>query len=444
MSNREQNVIDLIDAFSQIDRKHIKKILDFKTVFSGKLQQEKNKLPYQVNIIDEIRANENAHSRILTKLLKYNNGWDYPILKSFYNHIGGPFSILQAKKPKITAEKDRIDIRIRDEDYSLIIENKIHGAPPQEKQVDNYIEYERDYWKNKTKVPEEKIYVLFLTKSGGSAPSIILSKENKEKLKLNNKYADINFRDHILPWLKSLLDNKDKESIIKYENNKEEIIFSAIIQYKNYLEGLFYLREGEQNMKHEMIKLINDKFKLDPNDKLSKQFEIADDYYKYVTELQAYLEQIKRGKTLDAIKKLEELLLSTEFHNVEEVRMSRASSAEFGTKSHRLVIRPKGWKDKYIIAVSFDNFCNDLYYTIYNYNNDSSHDFINKMKKLFGENDGNIAAYPFSKYVHKGKSRLEIIKRVENGDLYEELKSGINQLLKDISTHKEIEDELLI
>ena len=50
-------------------------------------ESEYRKLPYQVNILDEIHANENAHTRILLSLLRYEDNHDFPILKSFINLI---------------------------------------------------------------------------------------------------------------------------------------------------------------------------------------------------------------------------------------------------------------------------------------------------------------------------------------------------------------------
>ena len=55
------------------------------TDFFNKLNQNQ---PYNINIIDELHANENAHSRIMGKLLAYcNSTGEYSILKSILNYI---------------------------------------------------------------------------------------------------------------------------------------------------------------------------------------------------------------------------------------------------------------------------------------------------------------------------------------------------------------------
>lgn len=42
-----------------------------------------NELPYCMNIISELHANENANSRILRGLLQYSNNSNYLLLQSF-------------------------------------------------------------------------------------------------------------------------------------------------------------------------------------------------------------------------------------------------------------------------------------------------------------------------------------------------------------------------
>ncbi|HAT61863.1 MAG TPA: hypothetical protein DCS83_04840, partial [Prevotella sp.] len=44
---------------------------------------KKEKLPYSINVINELHANENANSRILRGLLQYSHEGNYPIFQSF-------------------------------------------------------------------------------------------------------------------------------------------------------------------------------------------------------------------------------------------------------------------------------------------------------------------------------------------------------------------------
>src|ERR1035437_2240650 len=63
-------------------------LLDFLTEFMKIFNDEKSKLPYHINLIDELHANENAHSRILEKLLKQKtNVGTYELLESFIEYL---------------------------------------------------------------------------------------------------------------------------------------------------------------------------------------------------------------------------------------------------------------------------------------------------------------------------------------------------------------------
>jgi predicted PP-loop superfamily ATPase len=82
-------------------------------VFINKFRQiydkEKVKLPYHINLIDELHANENAHSRILEKLLKQKtHEGKFELLESFIEYLkekgkeNEDFSKIKIKEPKIT------------------------------------------------------------------------------------------------------------------------------------------------------------------------------------------------------------------------------------------------------------------------------------------------------------------------------------------------------
>lgn len=48
-------------------------ILKFAENLNKDIENKKKGLPYNINVIDELHINENAHSRILCKLLQYKN-----------------------------------------------------------------------------------------------------------------------------------------------------------------------------------------------------------------------------------------------------------------------------------------------------------------------------------------------------------------------------------
>lgn len=65
--------------------------------FSALAKEKQQKLPYHLNVIDELRANENAHSRILIKLLGYTENGCYTFLQSFLKSMGSGFEQIEIK-----------------------------------------------------------------------------------------------------------------------------------------------------------------------------------------------------------------------------------------------------------------------------------------------------------------------------------------------------------
>ncbi len=173
-----EDLIDLIKTFQNHDAYYVNQILDAKSVFQKVYEDEKRKLPYSINLLDEIRADENAHSRILTKILQYVQNEKNVFLEKFLEYLKSPFADLIPVDPEITAEKDRVDILIRDENFTIIIENKIQGASDQAKQIERYICNEKNYG-----YKEEQIYIIYLTSDGGSPGEDSFSTDKRKDFK---------------------------------------------------------------------------------------------------------------------------------------------------------------------------------------------------------------------------------------------------------------------
>ena len=142
------SVIDLSDKLVVQKIKNEKdsliKTIEFLKSFDVIYRKEKRRIPYQINIIDELRANENAHSRILGMLLRHKelDGGGNMILKSFIDYIidknndKRDFNGIKEKikNPQITVEQSRIDMWIRERGkYAIIIENKVYNAIDQDR-----------------------------------------------------------------------------------------------------------------------------------------------------------------------------------------------------------------------------------------------------------------------------------------------------------------------
>ena len=133
----ESEQLSFVSAINFSNRLVLKQINNLRTVFMffdgfGEIyRNEKKKLPFHINIIDELRADENAHSRILAKFLMHkdliNN--EHDILKSFIGYVvenynKKNFQNIEIKWPSVTVEKERIDLCIRDRNYETAMENK--------------------------------------------------------------------------------------------------------------------------------------------------------------------------------------------------------------------------------------------------------------------------------------------------------------------------------
>jgi hypothetical protein len=220
--------------------------------------RESKKLPYHINVIDELHAGENAHSRILNKLLNQKTAeGKLEIFESFILFIQDKyhtFCDIKIKEPIITQEKERIDLWIRDTEgqYAIIIENKVKNASDQETQIHRYIETTIKY-----DFSAPNIYVLYLPPTYEKEPDMNSWGEYYNKEIYNKRYLKLSFKDDILPWL--------QEKILPNVRRKDIYLSSSIEQYIDHLEGIFSLRTINNQMNMELQKFIKEKWKLSDN-----------------------------------------------------------------------------------------------------------------------------------------------------------------------------------
>ena len=219
----------------------------------------KKSLPYSVNVISELHANENANSRILRGLLQYSHNGKYPIFQKFIEciHLHTDCELgLVIKNPEFT---NRIDLLIKEKKtYAIIIENKIWDAVDQEAQIERYVDYV-----DGLAIPRKKIFTIYLTSDGSKEVSDrSLTDKAKKYLgctnKNNGRFICINFKEHIIPWLDELTNDT--------KINNEPLLLSAITQYCDYLKECFDLRKEDieieiQNLQ-ELLQTRNDVDKL--------------------------------------------------------------------------------------------------------------------------------------------------------------------------------------
>lgn len=230
-------------------------LLQFASDFSKIKEKEQQKLPFHLNLIDQLHINENAHSRILMHLLRYQDKeGKYVFLSSLIELIckkkqkeGFRFVLESIQNPSFTHDKENIDLWIRDENYAIIFENKVYNAVDQEAQLCRYIDKTN---KNK-RYKLENIFVIYLPKYD-KEPDRQSWGDFEESFR--PRYAKLSYYYDILPWL---IDN-----VRPHIEDKELFLQTAIIQYIDYLEGLFKIRNIEKSMNMELNELIEQHFKL--------------------------------------------------------------------------------------------------------------------------------------------------------------------------------------
>jgi hypothetical protein len=219
---------------------------------------KKEKLPYSINVINELHANENANSRILRGLLQYSHEGNYPIFQSFLELMSKSADCelpIIIRKPEFTNQENWIDLLIKEKKaYAIIIENKIWNAVDRNSQIERYIDYVHGLG-----IPQQKIFIIYLTCDGKKQISAIsLTEKAKRFLGYSDKNAGrficMNFKYDILPWLDELLRSN--------EIKKEPLLLSALIQYSDYLKT-------KCNVHHEDIEIENELGK-----KLMEQLQI--------------------------------------------------------------------------------------------------------------------------------------------------------------------------
>lgn len=203
------------------------------------------------NLLDAVYVNENTHSRILKMILSYSENGQYPFYESFLK-IDKVADILPegflGGKPYFFNERDRIDLLIEGKDYAIIIENKVYGAVDQDRQLERYL----DVCMRRGMAPE-KLYALYLTKDGTKKVAEgSLTAKAMEVLGISSetqgRFAEINFKEDILRWL--------RESILLCEGEDHTQIKSAIIQYTDYVLGMFGGGESTSKFHEGMTDLL--------------------------------------------------------------------------------------------------------------------------------------------------------------------------------------------
>lgn len=283
------NESGLITTYTQLSTstkmlvcKLINQTIELSLKVARKRREEKGKIPYQINVITSAargRLKETAHSRILVDLLRHEK-----IRDSFIHKF---LNLSATSKDKIPVpDTNRIDITIKNNDFYLIIENKVNGAEEQPGQIYRYYQIAKSEGYN-----DSQIYVLYLNAETNKSPSdYSLSEEGKKKNSVETILGDRlicrTYKNDIIKWLKKLKNNELKP---------ETYLESALIQYIDYLETYFETSDKYSVMKKEIELLLINELKLNSFEKESEKIEAINNELDNIRILKERLESLRNN-----------------------------------------------------------------------------------------------------------------------------------------------------
>ena len=236
-----------------LTQERAKFLLDLAKSYNEEREKKLGELPFRYNVLEEVRVNENAHTRILMRLLQYE-----PARQHFFGYLTlkcKGFNPPDISNPEITVEKHRIDGLIQEEgEYAIIIENKVCGAVDQEGQLGRYI----NLCVGDLKYEKEQIHILYLVDRPGTEPSEQTWGDNNEE-EFSDRLLVLSYKDDIIPWLERLRNTLDIETD---DGEKTELLRSGITQYLEYLKQLFRTNQYKE-MDKELRRFVEKELGLD-------------------------------------------------------------------------------------------------------------------------------------------------------------------------------------
>lgn len=355
--------------------------------FMDELDKKKASLPYNINVIDELHINENAHSRILHKLLEFRapNG-KYELLQSLIDYIKTAkkkFADLEITNPTITHEEARIDLWVRDENNAIIFENKVYNAVDQEAQLSRYIEKT-----NETYHDRSKIFVVYLPDVGDKDPDPQTWGPYKDEFE--SRYVKLSFRDDIRTWL--------RDYVLPNIRLKDTLLKSAVVQYLDFLDGLFSQRLNDKAMNEKKMQSL-DKI-LGMNDEISMHGvkNIKEKVDSLITILENYKNRLAHAVRNELEKRIKNQLLSPEFDSLKyyEGEKGVGDVTQFG---HYGGVRFEYKGTEFLLFIGYDN---NWYCQVQTAQQGQNYNFENDMTEICGILTRKTKGKSIYKYCYEG------------------------------------------
>lgn len=260
----------LLHDYQETEKAYSNKLLELANELHSFIDNSEYKPAYNGSLLDIIGGiEEPLSSRIIANILNYRDkNKRYTLLESFIKELMR--KRLDIRNPKITAEKERLDVAIRDRDYVIIIENKLKNADFQRNQLARYIaRMNRSYG---GKYDENEIYIIILPQfqdskirlSAGRLPKDWKEPNDNRKCKIAQyecwcDCSNFTYDEDKLAWCaqcdKDILNRLKANTYFLHDNFAEWLIResenlpadqwplrSCMMQFAYYLKGLYYTR----------------------------------------------------------------------------------------------------------------------------------------------------------------------------------------------------------
>lgn len=326
-----KSLIEFSNSVFRLKENAIMRMLTIVNEYARLKQKPENESLYQFNLLDMVPVEEPHTSKFLCSILNYTENGTHIILTSFVDRFLSLVGLDKSriKRPVITAEKSHVDVRILDNDYAVIIENKLMNAPFQRNQLGRYIEDT-----HRLGFEYENIFVVIIPQyfdpelvdgirsSVWKCPSDGLSSSNASRCcahydqylcwcddKCRTLNSDeINHCDRCIDFYPSF---KDRTIVIHAQlsdwllevnqtiDPKQITLRSAIHQFADFTKGLFDTRINN-NLLMDIKKLIKESF-LPPEASAITQWNILHDKSVELNEIQSALSAMKVQLSKDLV-----------------------------------------------------------------------------------------------------------------------------------------------
>lgn len=286
------------------------------------IDNSKYRPAYDGSLLDIIGGiSEPVTSQIIANILKYTDEHKCNVLlESFIQSFINKDIVVEA--PMITAEKEHLDIAVRDKHYAIIIENKLKDAVFQRNQLARYIARMKEH-----NYIENSIYLVIMPQfydtkirlSAGRLPKDWRKNNGTRKCAVNEHECWCDFNQRLesskLEWCslcdKTIFNRLKNNTVTLHDNFAEWLIAeseklpdnqwplrSCMLQFAYYLKGLYYTK---YNSKLNMAIADFLKEKILTKCSAAENWRAIDETIKELDQLKSSIDNLRGQVALDYI-----------------------------------------------------------------------------------------------------------------------------------------------